>query len=157
MFKLRNVKILCTKWAHFKLYACYRSRNSLPWCSISSSFQNSLNTVCSETKQFCCGFDWNFFRELEQSILYYKLWTLCLLHSMKNFHADVMFTCGCEHKCTVKTDRLRDEVCSIWNKSVQTDQHLTSKYREQGRIFRLTVGGDKKHNISQEQFLKGNF
>ncbi len=28
MFKLINLKILSTKWAHFKLYACYRSQNS---------------------------------------------------------------------------------------------------------------------------------
>ncbi len=28
MFKLRNCKILCTKWAHFKFDACYRSQNS---------------------------------------------------------------------------------------------------------------------------------
>ncbi len=26
--------------------------------------------------------------------------------TMKNFHADDMFTCGCEHKCAVKTDWL---------------------------------------------------
>ncbi len=39
--------------------------------------------LLGDTKQFCCGFDWNFVSELEQkqSILYYKLWTLCLLHS----------------------------------------------------------------------------
>ncbi len=47
MFKMRNCTILCTKWAHFKFDACYRSQNSwdgacLSWCSISSSFQNSL-------------------------------------------------------------------------------------------------------------------
>ncbi len=28
MFKLRNFTILCTKWAHFKFDACYRSQNS---------------------------------------------------------------------------------------------------------------------------------
>ncbi len=28
MFKLRNFKIVCTKWAHFKFDACYRSQNS---------------------------------------------------------------------------------------------------------------------------------
>ncbi len=26
--------------------------------------------------------------------------------TMKNFHADDMFTCGCERKCAIKTDRL---------------------------------------------------
>ncbi len=34
--------------------------------------------------------------------------------TMKNFHADYMFTCRCERKCAVKTDRLWDEGCSIW-------------------------------------------
>ncbi len=42
MFKLRNSTIVCRKWANFKCivgtWAC------LPWCSISSSFQNSLKT-----------------------------------------------------------------------------------------------------------------
>ncbi len=28
MFKLRNFTIVCTKWAHFKFDACYRSQNS---------------------------------------------------------------------------------------------------------------------------------
>ncbi len=28
MFKLRHFTILCTKWAHFKFDACYRSQNS---------------------------------------------------------------------------------------------------------------------------------
>ncbi len=28
MFRLRNFKIVCTKWAHFKFDACYRSHNS---------------------------------------------------------------------------------------------------------------------------------
>ncbi len=51
MFKLRNSTIICTKWAHFKFDVCYRFQNTvvgmgacLPWCSISSSFQNSLKT-----------------------------------------------------------------------------------------------------------------
>ncbi len=49
MFKLINVTILCTKLAHFKFDACYRSQivgtgACLPWCSISYSFQNSLKT-----------------------------------------------------------------------------------------------------------------
>ncbi len=49
MFKLRNCTILCTKWALLIFDACYRSQNSwtgacLPWCSIFSSFQNSLKT-----------------------------------------------------------------------------------------------------------------
>ncbi len=44
MFKLRIFLILCTKWAHFKFDACYRSQNiwvgaCLPWCRISSSFK----------------------------------------------------------------------------------------------------------------------
>ncbi len=62
------------------------------------SFSNETPPCCSETKQFCCGLDWNFISELEQkqSILYYKLWTLCLLHSQWRtstpttcLHADV--------------------------------------------------------------------
>ncbi len=66
------------------------------------SFKNvgsfSNETPLFYTKQICCGFDWNFVSELEQkqSILYYKLWTLCLLHSQWRtstpttcLHADV--------------------------------------------------------------------
>ncbi len=45
---MRYFTILCTKLALFEFDTCYRSQNSwdgacLEWCSISSSFQNSLN------------------------------------------------------------------------------------------------------------------
>ncbi len=64
MFKLRNFTILCTKWAHFKFDACYRSQNSwdgacLPWCSISSSFQNSLKTSGHRGYEFLEFWCWN--------------------------------------------------------------------------------------------------
>ncbi len=58
MFKLRNISILCTKWAHFKFDACYWSQNSWDGC-ISSSFQNSLKMSghqCYEFLEFWC---WN--------------------------------------------------------------------------------------------------
>ncbi len=47
MFKLRNVKMLWTKWAYLILMPAtglkfVGTRACLPWCSISSSFQNSL-------------------------------------------------------------------------------------------------------------------
>ncbi len=65
MFKLIHFKILCTKWAHFKFDACYRSQNS--WdggmftmvYSISSSFQNSLKMSAHRGYEFlefwCCN------------------------------------------------------------------------------------------------------
>ncbi len=46
MIKQRIFKIVCTKWAHFKFDAATGLKivgtgACLPWCSISSSFQNS--------------------------------------------------------------------------------------------------------------------
>ncbi len=65
MFKLRNFTMLCTKWAHFKFDACYRSQNS--WdggmftmvCSISSSFQNSLKMSGHRGYEFLEFWCWN--------------------------------------------------------------------------------------------------
>ncbi len=64
MFKLWNFTILCTKWAHFKFDACYRSQivgmgACLPWCSISSSFQNSLKTSGHRGYEFLEFLCWN--------------------------------------------------------------------------------------------------
>ncbi len=47
--------------------------------------------------------------------------------TMNNFHTDYMFTCGCEHKCAGKMDRLGGSaremrLCSIWSSSAQTEQ-----------------------------------
>ncbi len=55
--------MLCTKWAHFK-FACYRSQNSwdgacLSWCSMSSSFQNSLKTSGHRGYEFLEFWCWN--------------------------------------------------------------------------------------------------
>ncbi len=57
----KSFKIVCTKLAHLKFDACYRSQNSwgwacLPWFSISSSFQNSLKTTGLQGYEFRC---WN--------------------------------------------------------------------------------------------------
>ncbi len=64
MFKLRYFKIVCTKWAHFNFDACYKSQNSwdgvcLLWCSISSSFQNSLKTSGHRGYEFLEFWFWN--------------------------------------------------------------------------------------------------
>ncbi len=64
MFKLRNFKIECTKWAHFKFDACYRSQNSwdggmFTMGSISSSFQNSLKTSGHRGYEFLVFWCWN--------------------------------------------------------------------------------------------------
>ncbi len=70
------------------------------------SFKNvgsySIETLLRSMKHkpvLCCDFDWNFASELsqKQSILYYKLWTLCLLHSQWRTSMPV---------CAVKMDRL---------------------------------------------------
>ncbi len=64
MFKLRYLLIVCTKCAHFKFDACYMSQNSwdracLPWCSISSSFSNSLKTSGHRGYEFLEFWCWN--------------------------------------------------------------------------------------------------
>ncbi len=61
MRKIRNFKILCTKWAHFKFDACYRSQNI--WdggmFTISSSFQNSLKKSGHQGYEFLEFWCWN--------------------------------------------------------------------------------------------------
>ncbi len=66
MFKLIICKILFTKWAHFKFDACYKIVSKivgmgarLPWCSISSSFQNSLKTSGHRGYEFLEFWCWN--------------------------------------------------------------------------------------------------
>ncbi len=62
MFRLRNCTIFCTKWAHFKFDACYRSQNSwarLPLCSISSSVQNNSKTSGHRGYEFLEFWCWN--------------------------------------------------------------------------------------------------
>ncbi len=64
MFQLRNLKNVFTRWAHFKFDACYRSQQvgtgaCLSWCSISSSFQNSLKTCGHRGYEFLEFWCWN--------------------------------------------------------------------------------------------------
>ncbi len=64
MFQLRNLTILFTRWAHFKFDARYRSQQvgtgaCLSWCSISSSFQNSLKTCGYRGYEFLEFWCWN--------------------------------------------------------------------------------------------------
>ncbi len=88
MFKLRNFKILCTKWAHFKFDACYRSQNS--W--ISSSFQNSLKTSGHRGYEFLEFWCWNLFPFLPDIgfQLLKSLW-LSLMHFSFNDAPNVLY------------------------------------------------------------------
>ncbi len=92
----------------------------LTWFIQKRGFIQYRNTTVLlwDTKYFCCGFDRNFFCKLEQkqSILYYKLRTLCLLNSQwRTFtlttclHADV-----CRQNGPARRVSLWDEVYSIW-------------------------------------------
>ncbi len=56
--------MLCTKWAHLKFDACYRSQNSwdgacLSWCGISSSFKNCLKMSGHWGYEFLDFWCWN--------------------------------------------------------------------------------------------------
>ncbi len=79
MFKLRNVTILCTKLATFKFDACHRLKSCwdgacLPWCNISSSFQNSLKVSRYRGYEFLEFWCWNLV--LEPNFLYrWNIWT----------------------------------------------------------------------------------
>ncbi len=57
MFKLKKFTILCTKWAHFKFDACYRSQNS--WDGDMFNSQNSLKTSGHRGYEFLEFWCWN--------------------------------------------------------------------------------------------------
>ncbi len=68
MFKIRNLKMLCTKWARFKFDACYRFQNSLKTSfSIHSAFQNmqAAHTVCTPIPSEMLAFKLNADNTLE--------------------------------------------------------------------------------------------
>ncbi len=138
MFKLRNVYILCTKWANFKFDACYISQNSwdgacLPWCCIFSSFQNSLKPSGNRGYEFLEFGCWNLFPFLPDVGFHLpkSSWS-SLMYFSTNDEANVLYRWNIWTVCQFSTQTLL-----LWSHAVviATQGLPWNRFRLEGSLF----------------------